>query len=114
MCVCVCPVFLCQRGDREAEIKGALHEAPSWGEDRPGQGRPGQIGHYQETEGGSRQEERRTQERWEDGQQQLTPQIAPLSYTKARSFQHALWNSKPDTISLFLLEKDAEEAKGKR
>lgn len=53
-----------QGGDRKAEVQGTLHEASSWGEDGAGEGRPGQTRHYQETEGGSCQEERRTQERW--------------------------------------------------
>lgn len=47
-----------QRGDREAEISGALQEAAHGGEDGAGQGRPGPAGHHQEAEGGGRQEER--------------------------------------------------------
>lgn len=31
--LCMLPHSLCQRGDREAEIKGTLSEAPDGGED---------------------------------------------------------------------------------
>lgn len=58
--------LISQGGDREAEVKGALHETPSGGEDRAGQSRPRQAGHHQETKRGGCQEEGWTQERWEN------------------------------------------------
>lgn len=58
-------LYSAQRGDREAESKGALHEDALGREDRPGQGGPRSPRHHQKTERRGSKKERRGEKRWE-------------------------------------------------